>query len=401
MKQEGKNLEAIQAMNRTLLLRLLQQNQICSRANLAEQSGLKQATITNIINDFISWKLVEETGLIEGSKGRRAIGIRLKENEFYVIGVRLSRKYYEIGIFTLMGELVGDEDREYIKDTSPNLVISGILEKVQELLHDNSDKTILAVGVAVPGPYYYEEGVIESVTSFKGWKNIPIKSELQKRLPIPVVIDHDANAGVLAECFFSIHPGDHKTVVYVAVGQGIGAGIFHDGKIFRGATGIAGEIGHASVNLDGPRCECGNRGCLTSCASTLALIEMVNGKLTKEEEVKDFGSIILPVRKRKQIFYNEFQRCIRFLSAGIINLIYSYNPDLVIIGDEMSQIGPQVIEEIHKNLDCLIERKTIDQAELRLTSFERDSAFIGAAELAIDYAFVHTELFRKGKAAQE
>ena len=77
MKQGGKNLEDIQAMNRSLLLRLLQQNKVCSRANLAEQSGLKQATITNIISDFISWGIVEETGLIEGCKGRRAIGIRL------------------------------------------------------------------------------------------------------------------------------------------------------------------------------------------------------------------------------------------------------------------------------------------------------------------------------------
>ena len=87
MSQNGQNLEAVQAMNRTLLLRLLQQNHVCSRANLAVQSGLKQATITNIINDFISWGIVEETGLIEGSKGRRAIGIQLKQDQFYVIGL--------------------------------------------------------------------------------------------------------------------------------------------------------------------------------------------------------------------------------------------------------------------------------------------------------------------------
>ena len=101
MESKGKNLEAVQAMNRKLLLKLLQQNSMCSRANLAAQSGLKQATITNIINDFISWGLVEETGLIEGNKGRRAIGIRLKDDSYYVIGIRLSRKYFEIGIFKI------------------------------------------------------------------------------------------------------------------------------------------------------------------------------------------------------------------------------------------------------------------------------------------------------------
>ena len=84
----------------------------------------------------------------------------------------------------------------------------------------------------------------------------------------------------------------------------------------------------------------------------------------------------------------------RYLSAGIINLIYSYNPSLIIIGDEMSRVGEQVPEEIRYNIRQLVERKVLNQAEIRLTSFEKDSAFIGAAELAIDYAFVHTELFR-------
>ena len=215
MKQGGKNLEVIQAMNRTLLLRLLQQNHICSRANLSEQSGLKQATITNIINDFISWELVEETGLIEGCKGRRAIGIRLNTEVFYVIGVRLSRKYFEVGIFTLMGELVEEEYREYITDTKPSTVIPKIQESIRRLIARYAGKKVLAVGVAVPGPYYFEEGVIEAV--FTDWEQVSIKSMLQEGMPLPVVIDHDANAGVLAECSFGLDPNLYETVVYLAV----------------------------------------------------------------------------------------------------------------------------------------------------------------------------------------
>lgn len=397
MKRGGKNLEAIQAMNRTLLLRLLQQNHICSRANLAEQSGLKQATITNIINDFISWGLVEETGLIEGCKGRRAIGIHLKTESFHVIGVRLSRKYFEVGIFTLMGELAEEDYREYITDTKPSVVIPKIQEHIRRLIEEHTEKKILAVGMAVPGPYYFEEGVIEAV--FTDWENVSIKSLLQEGLDLPVVIDHDANAGVLAECSFGIDPNLYETVVYLAVGQGIGAGIYHEGKVFRGATGIAGEIGHASINMDGPRCECGNRGCLTCYASTMAFSERVNQRLRNlgRSPFLRFTDLIQPVREKDEIVYEEFQVNMRYLSAGIINLIYSYNPSLIIIGDEMSRVGEQVPEEIRYNIKQLVERKVLKQAEIRLTSFEKDSAFIGAAELAIDYAFVHTELFREEK----
>ncbi len=397
MKQGGKNLEVIQAMNRTLLLRLLQQNHICSRANLSEQSGLKQATITNIINDFISWELVEETGLIEGCKGRRAIGIRLNTEVFYVIGVRLSRKYFEVGIFTLMGELVEEEYREYITDTKPSTVIPKIQESIRRLIARYAGKKVLAVGVAVPGPYYFEEGVIEAV--FTDWEQVSIKSMLQEGMPLPVVIDHDANAGALAECSFGLDPNLYETVVYLAVGQGIGAGIYHEGKIFRGATGIAGEIGHASINMDGPRCECGNRGCLTCYASTIAFMDRVN-KRRKDlgfSPLLQFQDLIEPAQKKDEVVYSEFRTNMRYLSAGIINLIYSYNPDLIIIGDEMSRIGEQVPEEIRYNISQLMERKVLKQAEIRLAAFEKDSAFIGAAELAIDYAFVHTELFRGEK----
>ncbi len=397
MKQGGKNLEVIQAMNRTLLLRLLQQNHICSRANLSEQSGLKQATITNIINDFISWELVEETGLIEGCKGRRAIGIRLNTEVFYVIGVRLSRKYFEVGIFTLMGELVEEEYREYITDTKPSTVIPKIQESIRRLIARYAGKKVLAVGVAVPGPYYFEEGVIEAV--FTDWEQVSIKSMLQGGMPLPVVIDHDANAGVLAECSFGLDPNLYETVVYLAVGQGIGAGIYHEGKIFRGAAGIAGEIGHASINMDGPRCECGNRGCLTCYASTIAFMDRVN-KRRKDlgfSPLLQFQDLIEPAQKKDEVVYSEFRTNMRYLSVGIINLIYSYNPDLIIIGDEMSRIGERVPEEIKYNISQLMERKVLKQAEIRLAAFEKDSAFIGAAELAIDYAFVHTELFRGEK----
>ncbi|MCI8597111.1 MAG: ROK family protein [Lachnospiraceae bacterium] len=397
MESKGKNLEAVQVMNRKLLLKLLQQNIMCSRANLSEQSGLKQATITNIINDFISWGLVEETGIIEGNKGRRAIGIRLKEDSFYVIGIRLSRKYFEIGIFSLTGKLIGEKCKRNVIDTSPNVVMDTMQAIIEKLAADHSDKIIVAIGVAVPGPYYFHEGVMETVTNFRGWKKVSIKSELQKRFQLPVMIDHDANAGVLAECSFKVNPEKYRTVVYVALGQGIGAGIFHNGEVFRGATGIAGEIGHASVNVNGPQCECGNRGCLTLYVSTITFTENVNEALKKSGRatVDSFDDLIERIQKKDADVYPEFRSMMRYLSAGIMNLVYSYNPSMIIIGDEMSRVGVQIIEEIKDNLAQIVERKVVDQAELCLTSFQMDPAFIGAAELAIDYVFGHTELLRE------
>ena len=396
MEVRGKNLEEVQAMNRKLLLKLLQQNVICSRAYLSGKSGLKQATITNIVNDFIAWGLVEETGIIEGQKGRRAIGIRLKEEPFFVIGIRLSRKYFDIGIFTLMGQLVGEKYRNNIIDTSPETVIASMQEFGERFIRENPEKKIVAIGVAVPGPYYFNEGVIETITNFPGWKKVSLKQELEKRFDIPVILDHDANAGVLAECSFKIDPEQHKTVVYVAVGQGIGAGIYHNGEVFRGAEGIAGEIGHTSIDVNGELCECGNRGCLTVYVSTLALQEKVNAALKAAGKTGcvDFEEVVVRIKAHEEEAYIEFKKMMQYLSTGIINLIYSYNPSLIILGDEMSRIGMLMIREIKNCWSSLIQRKVVDQAQLCLTSFDMDPAFIGAAEVAIDYVFGHTELLR-------
>ena len=103
---KGVNQDSIQSMNRTLIIKLLREQGVCSRANLAKLSGLKKATVTYIVNDFISWGCVREVGLMQGDKGRRSIGITLAEDSYYVIGIRLARRNFKIGLFSINGRLI-------------------------------------------------------------------------------------------------------------------------------------------------------------------------------------------------------------------------------------------------------------------------------------------------------
>ena len=109
---QGLNQESIQALNRTLLLNSLRKEKICSRAHLSHLTNLKQATVTYIMNDFISWNIVKEVGLIGGIKGRRSIGVSINNDEYGVIAVRLSKKYYSIGIFDLSGDIICSDNFE-------------------------------------------------------------------------------------------------------------------------------------------------------------------------------------------------------------------------------------------------------------------------------------------------
>ncbi len=406
MEDTGKNLESIQEMNRTLILKLLQRNRLCSRARLAKQSGLKQATITNIINDFISWDIVRETGSIEGKKGRRSIGLTINDQKFFVVGVRLTRRFYSVGLFNIVGDEILLYKKEQVPGTGLTLLLHRIKKDIKDLIAGNPDKHIVAIGVAVPGPYYSKVGEIEPVADFPGWERISLKEELQKGFDVPVVVDHDANAGVLAECTLSSEPHDDDTIVYVAVGQGIGSGIYHKGEIMKGSQGIAGEIGHTSIMFNGLRCECGNRGCLTLYASSIAFLNLAlkerqtcaDGDTSLPMEF-DFAMLAKAVREKDKFAYRIFKKVMKYLGAGITNIIYSYNPSLIIIGDEVSEIGLPVVEELEKLISKLTIKRVINQLEIRLTSFDKDPAYYGAAALAINRAFSMPLLFSDSKDA--
>lgn len=402
MNKTGNNLESIQQMNRTLILKLLQQNKLCSRAKLAKQSGLKQATITNIINDFLEWGIVIENGFLEGKKGRRSIGVSINDERFFVIGVRLTRHFYNIGLFNIIGKEIYQYKSEKIVGLSPDVVLKKIKDDLKSIIKTEKEKNIISIGVAVPGPYYSREGKIELITDFPGWRKISIKEKIQKDFDIPISIDHDANAGVLAECTLSGKSYEGNTIVYLAVGQGIGCGIYHNNEIMKGSQGIAGEIGHSSIMCNGPYCECGNRGCLTLYASSIAFLNKAldeRKKCSSKDTILpnkfDFYELVEAVRNKDEFAYRIFKEVMDCLSIGIINIICAYNPSLIIIGDEVSDIGQPIIDELKSRLGKLALKRAIDQTELRLTSFDKDPAYFGAAALAIDYAFSTPTLFIK------
>lgn len=395
---KGNNLNDIQDMNRSLVLRLLKKNNICSRAELAKQSGLKQATITNIINDFLEWGIVKETGLMSGEKGRRCIGVQINHKEYYVIGVRLTRNFFNVGLFDIFGQRISNKRIDNNKLSGPASVVSRMKDEIAGLLGQNKDKNIIGIGIAVPGPYFRNEGRISSVTDFPGWDDIHFKQEITEAFDIPVIIDHDANAGALAEWWIAPNEMVKGTMVYIAVGQGIGAGVIHDGKLFRGALGTAGEIGHTSINFNGPLCECGNRGCLTHYVSTTDFMRRVEEAMPKYPDTAlkqgfAFKDLVAAVKQGDALAVDIFGEIMQYLSAGIINVICTYGPNEIVVGDEMSEIGQLLIDMLYQLQNGHTFQSFNRQVRIRLSSFDMDPAFVGAAALAIDYCLGNTSIF--------
>ena len=387
MNNRGVNQETNQTYNRCLILRTLQHLKQCTRVELGKKTGLKQATISNIINSFIEKRLVEETGSLSGAKGRRAIGIRLASAKIRVIGLRITRQYYAIGVFTLNCDEVGERVYEEIRDVAPESVIDAACEKINSIIDENPSLSFWAVGVAVPGPYYKDSGVIAMSQAAPGWVNVRIVERMRAHIRIPIIVDHDANAGAMAESILVPGRDMYNSMVYVSAGQGIGAGIINNGEIYGGSFGVAGEIGHTSIDINGIPCYCGRRGCLTQYASTIALRRNIMNRLGKR--AISFSEVVERLRRGDAAVQEEFNVLMKYLGVGVANLLYAYNPSCIVLGDELSAIGLPLLEALKQNLAEIGASRMTEDVKIELAQLGFDSAYIGAAVIASRYIFEH------------
>jgi len=378
----GFNQENMQEMNRALLIRLLREEGVCARANLAKKSKLKQATVTNIINDFISWGLVCEVGFLVGNKGRRSVGISINNDDYGVIGIQLARKHYGVGIYDLSGNEIVRKCIQTEARQSPREVMDGVLAVAGGLLGECRERKILAIGMAVPGPYSVKRGRIELMTGYDGWSDIPIGQELQERFGIPIFLENDANAGALAQCWYSSERNQDEVLIYIADGQGVGAGIISHGELLKGVLGMAGEIGHMSIDYRGARCACGNYGCLENYCSSIAFTKEVNRILAPMNDFT-FQEAARMAKDGNPIVLEIYSKCCDYLASGIANIINCFNPAAIVIGDEMSHVVPGIMLDRVKRE---VRNRVIPEVYSNLTismSMIEESMIHGAAVVAI------------------
>lgn len=397
---KGSNYENIKDMNRTILIRLIKKLKTCTRAELAKRTGLTPAAITKIVNKFLEWGLVVEVGHVVGEKGRRSIGIQFNGDNYYFIGVRITRKNVLIGLFDITGNIIVEKNFTMNVDDGPHKALSTIRNKIDELLDENADKSILSIGIAVPGPYFPKEGIIDKLSGVSDWENVSLDEELRYAFRIPTVIEHDANAGALAEWWLGDNDLHGEMMVYLAVGQGIGAGIIDEGELFTGGFGTAGEIGHTSINVDGDKCICGNTGCLEMYASTTALFRDIKKSYTFGEDAileENFSleDIVFAMNNGDEVVNSSIDKIAKYLGVGIVNSICVYSPDLIVIGDEISILGSGFVDKVRRVVNENTIRRFAENVRIQHSSFDKDSAFIGSAATAIDYALNNPKLFKK------
>ena len=411
MKASGTNSESMQAGNRFLVLRLLSQRDVCTRTELAEEIGLTQASISKIISELIEANLVVEGDLSNGRKGRRAIKIHLNRSFCRIIGVKLARRSFTVGVFDLRCSLLESRMVPFeAGKTKPAQVIEEMIHVCKDYMERYGD--VRAIGVAVPGPYLREQGRIAMMSQFEGWDKINIVDSLGQAFRIPVVIEHDTNASACAEWYYGTDGrfrSQQGTLLSVYVGEGVGAGLVVNGRLLHGSDGTAVELGHMSIKSDGPRCSCGNYGCLELYCSSLAFSENVKSGLINRPESSlnaekhiDAKTVFAHMRLGDAYATEKVREAGRYLGCGLANAVYLYNPKRIVITDEMTGGGEPFLEAVRQTLKERVLPKLAEDLTVDYTSLKSDPVLLGAAVLAEEELFDKPrELYAEGGKGQE
>jgi predicted NBD/HSP70 family sugar kinase len=389
----GKNNSDLTEMNRSAVMKILQQQEVCSRADIARQTGLTQAAITKIVASMMEMGIVSEVGIITGSSdNRRSIGLKLNADRHQIIGVKFAREMFAVGVFDISGKIYTQTETKFSLEENPQTVLSSMKKQIHDMLKQYEN--VVSIGLAVPGPYLRDEGRIAVVTRMSAWHTINFIEEFKEEFQKPVFIEHDANAGALAEWLFGGHGQSLHTLAYFLVGEGVGCGMIERGRLFLGVQGSACELGHVSVDVLGPRCECGNYGCLEMYCSASALWKkaqkhvpeclpsgsLENGENLQSSEACD--AIFNAARAGNQKALEVVRETAEYIGYGCVTIINAYNPDIIILGDVVSQGGDLLMPAIQEVVKQRVIPELHTKVQIKISNLMIDPTLYGAAATA-------------------
>lgn len=391
---ESGNMDRNKHLNRSLVLNTIHKYGPISKADISQKLNLTFATIGNITSELIKTEAIRTSGFGESNGGRKPALYEINWENFYVIAVDIGVTKITAAIVNLKGEIYSryDVGMSSIKDSLT--LIERVYKTVDELLagKDITDSKIFGIGVSAPGPIDGDEGKILSPPNLQDTSDVNIEQLLEERYHLTTILEKDANAAALAEQWFgSIHMKEN--ILYILADQGIGGGIIIGTRIYRGFKNGAGEIGHVSIDVDGPRCNCGNFGCLEAMASGIAVIKRVQEEIRRgvlstladlylqEDHSLTLDEIIKHARQGDRLANTVLDEAGRYLGIGVANAINFFAPSKVIFGGQMIDLNPEVVRTAEKIAKSRSFSSFAKKITFTKSSFGYQSTLVGAASI--------------------
>jgi predicted NBD/HSP70 family sugar kinase len=365
--------------NKKRIISLLLKERELTKLDISRRLDISVPTVTTIVGELIEDGIVEEAGMATSTGGRKPVIIRFLPDSRYSIGVDLGRDYVRAVLTNLDSKII-EETRKELSPITEGEVLSVTKKLIEALINsqENIEGKLLGIGFSLPGIVNEKELKLEVATNFR-LKNISFK-ELHSYFRLPIYLENEANAGVLAESRLGIARG-LSNLIYISVTEGIGGGIFINNDMYKGRDNRAGEIGHMCIMKDGRQCNCGKRGCWETYASNRALIKEYNE--ISEEKVKNISEIINKFKQGEESAISVVEDYVDNLAEGIQSLVFIFNPDYVAIGGEISKYSDILDDKLTNKIFNNNEFYKEGDVRILFSSFGSDSNILGASLIPI------------------
>ena len=331
-----------------------------TQAEIARATGLSAATVSNIVRELSLSGVVAVRPTSSG--GRRARAVSLSRSAGLVVGIDFGHSHVRVAIGDLAHEVIAEDTVFIDVDSSAADGLDQAERLVQAALRrvGAEPDDIIGVGLGVPGPIE-SSGAVGSVSILPGWAGVNPREELARRFGRPVYVDNDANLGALGEATWGAARGVTEAA-YIKLATGIGAGILVGGRVYRGVSGTAGEIGHITLDETGRMCRCGNRGCLETYAGARYLIELLRPTYAEDEELT-VARVVEVALAGDVAFRRVIADAGRHVGLGVANVCNLLNPQMVVVGGELAGVGDVLLDPIRE----VVRRCTLPSAADRLS----------------------------------
>jgi glucokinase len=314
----------------------------------------------------------------------------------YVVGVDLGGTKILAGIFHNSLECIGTAK----VSTKSQRGVQSVIERIDRCVRDAADeadltmKQIAGVGIGAPGAVDQESGTVIFAPNLEGWKDVPLKKEMEKELGVPVFVENDANIAVLG-----VHVAElkskPKSVVGIFVGTGIGGGLIINGELYGGFNHTAGEIGHMVLEVNGPKCGCGNKGCFEALASRTAIFQRIKAGVKSGEKtlltemlgdgLDDLrsGDLRKAIRRGDKFVAKVVADAAEYIGIGVSNLVNVLGPEVVVLGGGvMEALQDEMMSIITKTAKEHAMPGTLKGVEIVASKLGDMAGITGAAALA-------------------
>jgi len=341
----------LRELNRLRVVDALRRAGTASRTDLARMTGISRSTVATLVSDLQARGLIVEQAdapPAPAGRGRPPVLLRLDAAAGSALGVDFGHRHVRVAVADLSSTVLAERFVELDVDGAPEAALDAAAELAEDVLADAGVERsrVIGAGMALSAPIDRHKGVVGS-TVLPNWAGIQAGEELSRRLEIPVELDNDANLGALAEVSFGAGRG-LADVIYVMMASGLGAGLVLGGRLYHGATGIAGELGHVQVRPEGAVCRCGSRGCLETVASTGALLSLLRPTHGPELTQREMLDLVAAGDLAAKRVVNDAGRAVGRAVADLCNFL---NPAAIIVGGELSVAGDALLDGVREEID--------------------------------------------------